>query len=157
MTDGPERDKLIELLDQLGGDSDEAVLAAARRLHTMVDETGADWDDLLVPPTADTPVDEDEFDDQEDDDQEDEGAADEGAADEDEADEDETAGAAGEGSDMDDAQSSRLIEGLLDRSDISEFLREELEGYKEEIAEGDFVASDRAYLHALNARLKKAK
>ena len=147
MTDGPERDELIKLLDKLGDDSDEAVLAAARRLHAMVDESGADWDDLLLPPTADTPIDEDEDDDQEDEDD----------ADEDDADEDETAGAPGEGGDMDDAQSSRLIEGLLGRSDISEHLREELEGYKEEIAEGDFAASDRAYLHALNTRLKKMK
>lgn len=142
MTDGPERDELIELLDKLGDDSDEAVLAAARRLHAMVDESSAGWDDLLLPPTADTPVVEDEEEDQDD---------------EDDADDDEDAGTSDEGGDMDDAQSSRLIESLLGRADISEFLREELEGYKEEIAEGDFAASDRAYLHALNARLKNMK
>ena len=142
MTDGPDRDRLIELLDKLGGDSDEDVLAAARRVHAMVDETGSDWDDLLAPPASDTPVEADDLDDE---------------ADDADVDADEEDAKPREGGNMDDAQSVKLIDTLLGRPEISEFLREELEGYKEDIAEGDFTASDRTYLHALNARLKKIK
>jgi hypothetical protein len=150
MNDRPERDRLIELLDKLGDDADDEVLAAARRLHALVDETGADWDDLLAEPdedAADEPDDADQEDDEAD--QEDDEAEDA----EDEAPE----GSARQGADMGDPESLKLIDGLLGRSDISEYLREELEGYKEDIGEGEFEASDRAYLRALHGRLKKGR
>ena len=47
----------------------------------------------------------------------------------------------------------KRIDQLLNRSDISASLREELEGYKEDIEEGDFTASDRQYIEALQKRL----
>jgi hypothetical protein len=43
----PDRTRFIELLERLGADSDETVLAAARELHRTVSETGLDWDRLL--------------------------------------------------------------------------------------------------------------
>ena len=45
------------------------------------------------------------------------------------------------------------IDALLARSDLSDELREELEGYKEDIAEGEFTASDAKYVDALARRL----
>jgi hypothetical protein len=43
----PDRSRLVELLGQLGAESDEAVLAAARELHSSVKEAGVDWETLL--------------------------------------------------------------------------------------------------------------
>ena len=53
------------------------------------------------------------------------------------------------------ADSLALIEKLLAKSDISDDLREELEGYKTDIEEGEFTAGDRRYLRALSQRLSK--
>ena len=47
------------------------------------------------------------------------------------------------------------IERMLARSDIAETTREELEGYKDSLAEGEFAESDRAYLRALESRINK--
>jgi len=46
-----------------------------------------------------------------------------------------------------------VIERLLARSDLSELTRDELSGYKDDIAEGEFTDDDRRYLLALEARL----
>ena len=46
-----------------------------------------------------------------------------------------------------------LIEGLLARSDVSETTRDELSGYKEDVAAGEFTDDDLRYLQALKARL----
>lgn len=51
------------------------------------------------------------------------------------------------------ADDSALIESLLAREDLSDEMREELEGYKDDIAEGEFTASDSRYLNALAKRL----
>ena len=133
MTDRLNRDELIELLDGLSGEDDAAVLEAAREAHARVAAAGLGWNDLLVP---DEPAEEDdaEF--------EEEGAEEEGDE------------AAGEDAGTD-AESLALIDKLLARKGISEELREELEGYKEDIAEGEFNAADRKYLKAMHQRLSK--
>ena len=46
-----------------------------------------------------------------------------------------------------------MIDTLLARDDLSDELREELEGYKEDIAEGEFTAADAQYVSALAKRL----
>lgn len=46
-----------------------------------------------------------------------------------------------------------LIEGLLARADVSDSTRDELSGYKEDIAAGEFTDDDLRYLQALAARL----
>ncbi|HIF09596.1 MAG TPA: hypothetical protein EYQ81_06950 [Sneathiellales bacterium] len=46
-----------------------------------------------------------------------------------------------------------LLEQLLARADLSESTREELDGYKEDIAEGELTDDDRRYLQAFAARL----
>ncbi|MCH9000774.1 MAG: hypothetical protein IID48_21270 [Proteobacteria bacterium] len=55
------------------------------------------------------------------------------------------------------AESLTLIGKLLAKSGISQDLREELEGYKADIAEGDFGEADRRYLKAISARLLKRR
>lgn len=44
----PDRDKVVELLQQLGGSDDEKIVRAARELSALVQASDADWDDLLV-------------------------------------------------------------------------------------------------------------
>ncbi len=164
MSDKPDRERLIELLKKLGGEDDADVLAAARDVHAQIADTGADWDELLVaaggPDATDTS--EDATDTSEDATDTSEDATDTSEdADYDDVDDGDTGEAANDtprqGGDMTDAQCLKIIEALLARSDVSEFLREELGGYKDDIKEKEFKASDRAYLHSLNGRLKNSK
>ena len=46
-----DRKKFIELLNNLGDDDKENVLAAAQNLHAQVVVAGISWEDLLVPDT----------------------------------------------------------------------------------------------------------
>ena len=48
MSEPLERNQVIELLDKLGSEQDENVLAAARMLHSQIIECGMGWEDLLV-------------------------------------------------------------------------------------------------------------
>jgi len=135
MTEALNRDDIVELLQSLGSDQDEEVLAAARALHARVTAAGTAWDDLLVA---------DETDDTTDDttDTADDAEADEPAVAEPPA---ETAG--------NNAETLALIDKLLAKPGISEDFREELEGYKTDISEGEFEAADHRYVHALYNRL----
>ena len=132
----PDRESVIELLEKLGDPDDSQSLAAARELHGFVSGSGLSWDDLLVPDgeAAATPqsYDDDDLD----------------GADENESSFDDQVVPAGDA-----AADVKRIDQLLNRSDISASLREELEGYKEDIEEGDFTASDRQYIEALQKRL----
>ncbi len=132
MTDGLDRTALLALLEKLGSEKDEEVLQAARDIHGMVATSGADWNDLLV--SGSDPVPE----------------SDDAAPEED--------GPESPVSDSplpDDADSLRLIDQLMAMSDLSESLRQELEGYREDIAEKEFESQDRKYLRALHQRLIK--
>jgi len=51
---------------------------------------------------------------------------------------------------------AELIDTLLARGDLSEDTRDELVGYKQDIAEGEFTAADSQYLQALAKRLGNA-
>ena len=130
----PDRESVIELLEKLGEPDDSQSLAAARELHGLVSGSGLSWDDLLVPDgeAAATPHSYDDADD----------------GDEDETSFDDQVVPTGDA-----AGDVKRIDQLLNRSDIAASLREELEGYKEDIEEGDFTASDRQYLEALQKRL----
>lgn len=130
MTDGLDRVELISLLETLGSENDEEVLAAARVLDTKVAAAGTSWNVLLAPGI--------------------------GAADDEEAgDEPEVAPDAAPPADVAarNAESLALIDKLLSRSGHSEDLRQELEGYKADIAEGEFTDADHSYLRALYRRL----
>ena len=137
MTENLDRDALIELLEKLGDESDEAALAAARQIHAEVAAAGFGWDRLLAAEMEAEP----------------EAADAEAAGDE----ENDAAASPAPDASMDDKRALALIGGLLARPGISEYLREELLGYKEDIAEGAFEEMDRNYLSALNARLSKRR
>ena len=127
-----ERSEVVELLRRLGETEDEVVLQAARDLHEKISRAGYDWDTLLAPD------DDDEISDENDNDDYDE---------EDSASFSTTASETG--------KSLALIESLLSNKDISDSLRDELQGYKEDIGENDFTESDAAYMATLAARLNK--
>jgi hypothetical protein len=145
MSEPLERDKVIDLLDRLGSEQDEDVLAAARALHSQITRAGMGWQDLLVgdegaaqraPDVDDDTDDEDEF------------------VRGDTDDEDDTPQPAVNFS-HDESKTPALIDKLLAREGNSEMLREELEEYKSDLANGDFEPSDHRYIQALYARLSK--
>ena len=145
MSEPLERDKVIDLLDRLGSEQDEDVLAAARALHSQITRAGMGWQDLLVgdegaaqsaPDVDDDTDDEDEYDTDDTDD------------------EDDTPEPAVNFT-HDESKTLALINKLLAREGNSEEFREELEEYKSEIANGDFEPSDHRYIQALHARLSK--
>ena len=136
MTDGPnphhlDRAELISLLETLGSEDDQEVLAAARVLDTKVTAAGTSWSVLL--------------------------AAGIGAEASDAADDLDEAPAAGAELPADaagrNAESLAIIGKLLARGGHSDDLREELEGYKADIAAGEFTDRDHSYLRALHKRL----
>ena len=166
MTEPLRRDDILELLQQLGNEPDEEVLEAARRLHARIAEAGMAWDDLLVPDGADGDGDSDGDDTDDLDDTDDDVDADDtdDAGDADDTDDDDDTGhREPEGKDAEppeeaarkNAESLALIDKLLAKSGLSGDLREELKGYKEDIAEGEFTKADRRYLRALSDRLTK--
>lgn len=138
MTDGLapsrlDRAELVSLLETLGSDNDEEVLAAARVLDTKVTAAGTSWNALLaagVGSGADT-------------------AAEEQAP----AGSPETASALPDDEAAKNAETLALIDKLLSRSGHSQAFRDELEGYKEDMAEGEFADSDHNYIRALYKRL----
>lgn len=144
MTEPIPREDVIELLNRLGSDRDEDVLEAAREVHARIAAADMTWDVLLVPDSADDADDEgdegDEGDDIEHSDPDDEKTA-------------EPVGAP----DAKDAESLALIGKLLAMRGISTDLREELKGYKTDIAEGEFETRDHRYLRAVHARLSKRR
>jgi len=136
-----DRDGLIALLQQLNSDEDERVLAAARALRGGMRATGKTWDDLLRDskdePRAKSVV-EDNVEDDEDD----------------EVDEDNAINASSSSS-MTNDDALKLIERMIKKFKVSAMMREELEGYKEDIADGEFDADDQRYLQSLYDRLAK--
>ena len=146
MTEPLDRDVVIRLLDQLGGDQDADVLEAARDLHAQITAAGLNWDELLMP-DVDTTMDSTETD-------ETAVETDETAV-PDHSDQDGDDAAPSAGKKGKNAETLALIEKLLAKPDRSDALREELEDYKEDIAQGEFKAKDHQYVRALYARLAK--
>jgi hypothetical protein len=139
MTDGLDRAELISLLETLGSENDEEVLAAARVLDTKVTAAGTSWNVLLA---AETDLDdEDEFGDEDE-------APDDGGEDEESTGSGLPAEAAAKN-----AETLALINKLLSRGGHSNDLRQELEDYKTDIAEGEFTDRDHKYVRALYKRL----
>jgi hypothetical protein len=132
---GVNRSELIELLDQLGAETDDAALGAARALHRKVSDAGLTWGELLraegdtlfggTDTTGEGPL----------------------AI----ASDDEPATQASATPDV--AEAARLIDCLLARQTISETLREDLTALKDNIAKGEFDAMDARYVGALAKRL----
>ena len=137
MTETLDRDGVIRLLDQLGSEQDADVLDAARELHAQITDAGLDWDEILMP---DALEDSDDAGDQ---------------ADLDDSDPEDAAAAPTKGKKSKDADTLVLIEKLLAKTDCSDALREELQEYKADIANGEFAARDHQYVRALHKRLTK--
>jgi len=133
-----ERNQVIELLDKLGSEPDEDVLAAARMLHSQITESGMGWEDLLVgdEPEVEEEAQVDSLPDENDDIAEDTVEPDTRFT-------------------GDETQTLSLIEKLLARDGISSEFREELEEYKIDISDGKFESGDHHYVHAVYARLTK--
>ena len=151
MNQNSDRNFVIALLEKLGGEDDAEVLAAGRALHAKIDEMGVAWDQLLVPDDEAVPDSVEEYDEDEDE-YEDEDEDTSSDADEPVDDEFEPVGDA--------AEDFKLIDRLLAANGISSEFRDELQGYKEDIKEGEFSAADRKYIQALHNRLagkKKSK
>ena len=147
MSEPLERNQVIELLDKLGSEQDEDVLAAARMLHSQIIESGMGWEDLLV---GDEPEGEEETQDDslpDEDDEDDEDDQDDDIAEDTVEPDTRFTG--------EETQTLSLIEKLLARDGISSELREELEEYKTDISGGEFQSSDHRYVHSLYARLAK--
>ena len=136
-----ERNQVIELLDKLGSEQDEDVLAAARMLHSQITESRMGWGDLLV---GDEPEVEEEA--------QVDSLPDEGDENDDIAEDTVEPDTRFTG---DETQTLSLIEKLLARDGISSEFREELEEYKTDISDGTFHSSDHRYVHAVFARLTK--
>ena len=153
MAEDLDRDGIIGLLESLGSERDEDVVEAAREIHARVTAAGVPWDALLAP--VGTAVDAAFEEGTAVDATFEEGTADEEAAEPAEADGEDAAPAAPR--DRGNKESLALIARLLAKSDISKDMREELQGYKEDIAEGEFEDVDRKYLRALHARLTKRR
>ena len=163
MSDTLERDNVIDLLDRLGSEQDEDVLAAARALHAQITRAGMGWQDLLVgdeaaapsaPDIDDDTDDEDEYDTGDTDDEDDKGDTDDKSGTGYTDDEDDTPEPAVNFT-VDELKTPALIDKLLAREGNSEAFREELEEYKSDLANGDFEPSDHRYIQALHARLSK--
>jgi len=135
MTGRLDRDELISLLETLGSGNDEEALAAARVLDTKVTAAGTSWNVLLAAGI---------------------GAGSGGSS---LADDPEAAPALAVSEELpgDDAgknsESLALIDRLLARGGHSDDFREELEGYKADIAAGEMTDDDHRYVRALFKRL----
>ncbi len=145
MSDDFDRDGLISLLQELNNDDDEKVLKAARALRGGMRASGRTWDDLLRDSNDESRSREETTEDIDDDDDDDES--------EDEPEDKKATTSVS----MDNDEALKLIDKMLKKSNVSASMREELMGYKEDIADGEFEASDRQYLRALHARLSKSQ
>ena len=130
-----QRSELIEGLNGLADADDPSALATARKISGIVASLDSSWDELLIPAELDEDEDEDE---------------------------DEALFAAEQSPDEqpvpseDGRKALKLIESLMSRRSLYEGTREELRGYKEDIAAGEFLADDLHYLKALSRRLQKS-
>jgi hypothetical protein len=174
------REDFITLLNELGQEGDDEVLAAARDLHARITVSGLDWDSLLVPeedPDAE-PEDDDEDDyadeedesgendaddDAEDDSEEDTAADEDEDVDADDADEDEDVDAADADADEDEdaklsaeqkKEAADLI-ATISGLQVSASTKEDMKEYKQDLADGEFGTMDLNYLRSLRARLGK--
>ena len=126
-----QRAELLASLNALSAEGDEEALAAARNAARQVEELQTSWDALLADAADDV---------------------DEAEAEEPEAppaEEAETPTSKGEHK-----EALKLIDGLLARDKLLDATRDDLLAYKEDIAAGEFLASDLRYLKALNSRLQ---
>ncbi len=119
-----DRAALIEQLNALTDEDDAKALAAGREAARIVESSGLDWNDVLFPV----------------------------AANDSDADDDVTIRPAVDLSDLPEDEAGQ-VEMLLARDDLNEDTRDDLETFKQDIANGALAEEDRQYLRALLARL----
>ncbi|HEX5778886.1 MAG TPA: hypothetical protein VFY21_08590 [Xanthobacteraceae bacterium] len=118
-----DRNRLAELLNQLGDEKDETVLTAAREANALVAASGQSWSEAIA-----TSVD----------------AVDAPSA---------PAMDTGSGMAGGKSNDARLVDRLLARRDLSDTLRGDLEEFKRQLASGKLDQMDADYLRALAKRL----
>jgi hypothetical protein len=121
-----DRSEVVSLLERLGAESDQEVLAAARSLHAHMVEAGTTWDDVLRPAALET------------------------AEDDDPAEEVNEPVRPILGDKADDA---KIIDQLLARKGLSKEMRQSLADLKRGLGDGSTDATDRRYIRALARRL----
>ncbi len=159
MTEDMDRDVFMKICDRMMVDDDAEALGAAREIRAKLIAAGLTWDDILAPPDGAPEVEDEE------DEEEDVVAATNKIDDAIEEDDEEVEEIVEDSVDAVDAKDEpgansealATIKRLLERSDISASLREELEEYKVDIDDGEFDAGDRKYIEALAGRLKSKK
>ena len=119
-----DRSEIIALLEELGADDDQQVLAAARSLSARISEEGMTWDALLRPKLTSAP-DQETF----------------------------VAQSCEASVSLDRADDAKLIEHLLAKKSLSRELRESLSDLKRGLSDGTADAADRRYVRALAKRL----
>ena len=131
----PDRDALLQLLDQLGSSDDSAVLRAARSLDAQVRAAGLGWPDLLV---ASLPLDDEEQDDLDD--------AEVQSL-------EEHAGFEPDPGTEDPSALLGMIKALLARDDLTAESHSELSAFQQDLGTGGLDPADQRYLQALYKRL----
>lgn len=119
---------LIDLLGRLGDGDDTVALAAAREVSGAVKSAGLTWDELLRPEDATVPSEE---------------ASPEAPP----ARLERNPAASSQG------DTSRVVERLLSRTDISDTLRGDLGDFRKQLAEGKLHKDDADYIRAVAKRL----
>ena len=126
------RDDLIAALARIGVDDDEAAANAGREATSQLVDAGLAWSDVIVEQQALATLEQQTT------------AASSRSS---------SAATPNHAANNDDAL--LLIDKLLTRDGLFEGTRDELQAYKDDIAAGEFDASDLAYLNALYARVMK--
>ena len=161
MTENVDRGELATILERLGSADDAEVLSAARTAHATITAAGVSWREVLAsqwvepePANDDSDWDLSTAGDDDDSDEQDETGDDmtDGTG------QPATPGAkdAPAGKGKSDADILRLIDRLLTQEKDDPEFCDELEGYKRDIAAGEFDDRDRNYIHDLHDRLRRA-
>ena len=164
MTENVDRGELAAILQRLSSADDAEVLSAARTAHATIAAAGVSWTALLDPQRVGPEAANDDAD------WDEAGAADtaedDGSDWQDETGDDMTDGTSqpagtgaadsSAGTAKNDTDMLRLIDRLLTQEkDDPEFCAE-MEGYKQDIAAGEFDDRDRSYIRDLHDRLRRA-
>jgi hypothetical protein len=129
-----DREELLAALSQIADDNDDAAAEAGRIAAALLADAGLAWTDVILPQEALAGLD---------------------------AGDAETGNTANAAADIDKAANEKdalvLIDRLLERKNLYHGTREELLAYKDDIAAGEFAASDLVYLNSLYARVIMGK
>lgn len=162
MTENVDRSALAAILERLGSVDDADVLSAAREAHAVVAAAGVSWTELMVThqtrASEDAEWDEDQVVDgpgEDDSNDEQDGTGDDMTEQTDRADAAGITASPSSGS-RSNADILRLLDRLLAQEKSDPEFCAELEGYKQDIANGEFDDRDRNYVRDLYDRLRKA-